>query len=139
METLLFLGFVAIFGLIILWPMQKAKKRATLARRPKGPSMPTPSQMLSQPGDALMSNRHQVWAKRQKKAGNAGIEQPDFVPRFEKADVPEYDGYSRRGRHHITPTANVKKAGEEQQITMTAMKFEQDSEQNLPKASSGKG
>jgi hypothetical protein len=138
METLLFVAFVAVFGLIIFLPAHKSRKQTDLRRRQRAQKASAQSNRLSTPADHLMAHKREVWQKRQQKVSREGTERPDFIPRFEKAGDGEYDGYSRRDRHHLTPTGSAKKQQpKEEEFTMTAVKFEPD--MDLKPAASGKG
>lgn len=139
METLLFVAFVAVFGLIVFLPVHKSRQQTELRRRQRAQKKETAiSNRLSTPADNLMSHKREVWQKRQQKVRRDAAERPDFIPRFEKAKDGEYDGYSRRDRHHLTPTGSAKKQqSKEEEFTMTAVKFEPDAD--LKPAASGKG
>ena len=136
METLLFVVFIAVFGLIIFLPMNRNRKQNLKRKIHNRPVQQTKSDLLTTPSDTVMAHRREVWAKRQKRVNRTGVEEhQDFVPKFEKSETPEYDGYSRRGRHHLTPSASLKKdAAPEEEFTMTAVKFEPDKDSNLAAA-----
>ena len=139
METLLFVAFVAVFGLIIFLPIHKSKQEKELQRRHSVKKAVRQSDLLTQPANHLMAHRHELWQERKKKVNRTGVEEQDFIPKFEKGENPEYDGYSRRGRHHLTPTADCKKHQKhEEEFEMTAVKFEPDPDLK-PASGSGNG
>ena len=138
METLLFVASVAVFGLIIFLPVHKSKTRQSLQRKQRAQKpVSMRSELLKPPADNLMAHRREVWQKRQQKVKRDGAKAPDFIPRFEKEKEGHYDGYSRRDRHHLTPTGEAQHSSKHKgEFTMTAVKFEPDPD--LKTAASGK-
>jgi hypothetical protein len=66
--------------------------------------------LLSTPSSYLLSNSGEVWRQKRQKAAEDVIVTNRFVPKSVSAGEPEYDGFSRRDRHHVVVgTAHIKK------------------------------
>lgn len=138
MEIVVFLIFIAVCAFALLWASRKTKEetRATHERRAERNAIR--AQALNAPRDSLLSHGDQVWASRRQHA-NSGVENTNrFVPKSESSGVPEYDGYSRRDRHHVRErTAQVKEESHvDGEFTMTAVEFHTDTPEKEKKAAS---
>jgi hypothetical protein len=85
--------------------MNRSKKQTDLAPRSRRQAK---SDLLTTPADHLLTHKEDLWEKRRKQAARGPKPQRKFVPKFEQRAEPEYDGYSRRDRHHVTPRASVR-------------------------------
>lgn len=122
MKTILFMLFIAAGIALLLWAMNRSKTRVDLAPRKSKRA----KDKLSTPVDTLLAHKNQMWETRRKRALRESREQQTFVPRFEQKEAPEYDGYSRRDRHHLTPTASSSKQSAreaEDDFKMTSIPF----------------
>ena len=129
MESIIFLLTIAgvIAGLYWLVNRSKSKRSTNLAQsRYKSSGLPSSAaEQLVTPGNNRLADRKEIWEQRRKRAAHLSVSESDDHGHIKFRGEPEYDGYSRRDRQHLTP-ARVK---EEQHIdnpTMTAIKFEQD-------------
>ena len=129
MEIVIFLVFVGICAFALVWATRNSTSRPTdLERRKQLRAKKVRSEKLETPRDHLLSHSDEVWQKRRKKA-NGGVSKTNaFVPRFESSGTPEYDGYSRRDRHHVRErTAEIKQESvAEDELTMTAVEVKFD-------------
>ena len=57
--------------------------------------------------DSPLSHKEELWERRRNQAAKDFTAVQLFVPKSEATDEPEYDGYSRRDRHHVTKTSHV--------------------------------
>lgn len=107
METVYFLIFVGIFALVIVWGTGASRKKTDLASNRKTRLPKESSEKLVTPLDARLSHHREIWEERRNRAAKGYVEQT-FVPKSAAKSAPEYDGYSRRDRHHLTPSGVVK-------------------------------
>jgi hypothetical protein len=84
--------------------MNRSKSEIDLAPRRKQRKR---AELLTTPTDNLLAHKNVLWETRRKKAARELRADTPYVPKFEQKKEPEYDGYSRRDRHHLTPTAHV--------------------------------
>jgi len=111
MEIIYFIMFVAACAILLMWAAgksgskrkQQAKKRAIRGKQKQ-------ADLLSTPSTYLLANRGEVWRQKRQKAAEDVIVTNRFVPKSVSAGEPEYDGFSRRDRHHVVVgTAHIKK------------------------------
>lgn len=129
MEMVIFLVFVGICAFALVWATRRSSTQATdLERRKQQRARKLRSEKLETPRDHLLSHSDEIWQKRRKKATSGVVKTNAFVPRFEGSGIPEYDGYSRRDRHHVRErTAEIKtETTAESELTMTAVEVEFD-------------
>ena len=138
MEIVIFFVFVAVCAFALVWASRKTKAETELAHKRRSLRNKSQSEKLVAPRDALLSHNDEVWATRRQHA-NLGVQKTNkFVPKSESDGSPEYDGYSRRDRHHVRQrTAQIKKESHaEDELTMTAIEFDQEPNINPAKAAS---
>lgn len=138
MEIVIFFVFVAVCAFALVWASRKTKAETDLAQKRRARRNKTRSENLVAPRDALLSHKEEVWATRRQHA-NLGVQDTNkFVPKSESEGNPEYDGYSRRDRHHVRQrTAQVKaESHNEDDFTMTAIEFDQEPNADPAKAAS---
>jgi len=129
METVYFLIFIGICGFAVLWATRRSKSQIDLSAKNKSIHRAATAEKLERPMDNRLSHREQIWESRRTRTSKGYEEHKTYVPKSLTGGAPEYDGYSRRDRHHLTPSGHVKekthfkdKAG----LTMKAMKFESE-------------
>ncbi len=135
MEIVIFFAFIAVCAFALVWASRKTKSEAELARQKRMERNAARSDKLTSPRDNLLSHGDQVWQSRRQHA-NTGVEKVNpFVPKSEAGDGPEYDGYSRRNRHHVRDrTAHIKEDTKSDDFTMTAVEFNQEKKKGPEKA-----
>ena len=101
MEIVIFMVFVGVCAFVLIWSARKSKAETDLARRQKTRQKLERSDKLVTPADNLLSHRQQVWQQRRKNDAMGVSKTNAFVPKFESDGTVEYDGYSRRDRHHV--------------------------------------
>jgi hypothetical protein len=96
-----FLLFIVICFGFLVWLSSRADNRNELsaARRQ---SKKKPDDKLYTPADNVLAHRNQLWRKRRRAALTDVTPTNRFTPKSESSGEPEYDGYSRRDRHHLT-------------------------------------
>ena len=101
MEIVYFLTFVGIciFILLVATRSSRFKKGLALKRRN---SLSSGTGKLETPADSVLSHRDELWKKRTHDAAMDVVRTNRFVPKSDASFEPEYDGYSRRDRHHLT-------------------------------------
>jgi hypothetical protein len=115
MEIIYFIMFVAACALLLVWATgksgRKRKQQAkTAALREQSRLKQQKADLLTTPSNYLLANRGEVWAKKRQKGADDVIVTNRFVPKSVSAGEPEYDGFSRRDRHHVVVgTAHIKK------------------------------
>ena len=101
MELFLFIVFVAACGLLLIRASKKSQQKVDVDHDRKEKEKQARAKLLETPATYTLARPDQPWHTRHKLA-NTGVERTNvFVPKSESAG-PEYDGYSRRDRHHIT-------------------------------------
>lgn len=111
MEIFYFIAFVVAGVLVVAWMADKSKKRNAKVAAKKNARVPTQrAERLTTPSDYLLANRDNVWQKKRHSAAEDVIVTNRFVPRSKSRGEAEYDGFSRRDRHHVVVgTAYIKK------------------------------
>jgi hypothetical protein len=135
MEIVIFFAFIGVCAFALVWASRKTKSEAELARQQRIKRNAERSDKLVSPRDSLLSHGDQVWQSRRQHA-NSGVEKVNpYVPKSEASDGPEYDGYSRRNRHHVRDrNAHIKEDSETEEFTMTAVEFDQEKKKGPEKA-----
>lgn len=135
MEIVIFFAFIGVCAFALVWASRKTRSEAELARQKRAERNTSRSDKLTSPRDNLLAHGDQVWQSRRQHA-NSGVEKVNqFVPKSESKDEPEYDGYSRRNRHHVRErTAKIRESSEDESFTMTAVEFKQEKKKGPGKA-----
>jgi len=126
MATIYFLLFIAVCVLGVLWATHSSKPKTDLAANRKKKYTKAASEKLVTPADSILSHKEEIWQKRRKHATKGASPTPSFIPKSVAAKKPEYDGYSRRDRHHVTPEEQVKKEAHVEDLQMTSIEFDED-------------
>jgi hypothetical protein len=123
MEIFYFIAFVVACVLLVAWMTDKSKKQnAKLAAKRKTKAKTQQTERLSTPSDYLLSNRDHVWQKKRAMRAEDVIVTNRFAPRSQSKGEPEYDGFSRRDRHHVVVgTAYIKKEDHIDDLSKTAV------------------
>jgi len=115
MEIIYFIMFVAACAVLLMWAAgksgrQRKQQAKTRGLREKARGKQQQADLLSTPSNYLLANRGEVWRQKRQKAAEDVIVTNRFVPKSVSAGEPEYDGFSRRDRHHVVVgTAHIKK------------------------------
>lgn len=126
METVYFLVFIGVIAIAVVWATQASKRKTDLAAKRKARRLRQPSAKLTTPHDTTLTDREQIWELRRNRASKGYVEQ-NFIPKSEAKTATEYDGYSRRDRHHLTTSGVVKKEKHIEdldELKMRSIKFE---------------
>jgi hypothetical protein len=119
METIYFLLLIGVCIVIFAIVARRSKSKTHLERR------------RSHSG---LINKEEIWKARQQHASEGFAAPKQFIPKSELKAEDEYDGYSRRDRHHLTKVANIKeeahvksiKAEDDSPTSFVAWKAEED-------------
>ena len=111
METIYFLIFIGICAFAFIWATRKTKAEKGLSRRKSRAKFNEPRQKLATPVDNRLANKEQIWEARREHANESVSSVAPFVPKFEYEAAAQYDGYSRRDRHHVTVEEHIKEEG----------------------------
>jgi len=115
MEIIYFVLFVAACAVVLMWAAGRSGKKNKSQRRAEASKARSQTRkqqtdLLSTPSSYLLSNSGEVWRQKRQKAAEDVIVTNRFVPKSVSAGEPEYDGFSRRDRHHVVVgTAHIKK------------------------------
>lgn len=101
METVIFLIFVGACAFVAVWVTRKSGKQKNLSK--------TPSERLTPTTHDRLSRKEDIWEARRQFAQKNLSSVQKYVPKSTAAAEPEYDGYSRRDRHHLSTVGQVKK------------------------------
>lgn len=127
MEIVIFFAFIAVCAFALVWASRKTRSEADLAHRKRLKRNEGRSEKLVAPRDNLLAHGDEVWQSRRQHATTGVAPTNQFVPKSEASGNPEYDGYSRRDRHHVKDRkAQVKEEAHEEEFTMTAVEFKPD-------------
>ena len=108
MEIVYFIAFIAACAFLVIWGTGKSKKETELAQKRRAKVKKSRAELLETPADYTLSRPDQLWFTRKSTAALGVTPTNLFAPKSE-APEPEYDGYSRRDRHHLTdPNATIK-------------------------------
>jgi hypothetical protein len=108
MEIIYFLIIIGVCAFAVLWAMRKSKTGIDLAGK-RDPTKAKPSnELLATPADTLFSHKKKLWETRRKQITKGFSNPRRFIPRSEAAKESKYDGFSRRDRHHLATTGEVK-------------------------------
>jgi len=109
MEIVYFISFVVLCALILKWAFGRSAKKAELAQKRTRVRHQRQSELLSTPTNYVLSRGDEVWRKKLEKGAEDVIVTNRYVPKSTSAGEAEYDGYSRRDRHHVVVgTAYIK-------------------------------
>ena len=120
MGTIYFLIFVGVCAFVVVWATRKSRLDADRAKRQAAAQQKTLSEKLMPTSSNRLSDKEKLWEARRKHATEGFGSGKRFVPKFEATAYEEYDGYSRRDRHHLTKRARV---AEEDKIRDTHTKL----------------
>jgi len=100
MEIVYFVFFVTVCAFVVMWAMGRSRKKADAARTLRSRARQAQTDKLSTPSSYTLSQAETAWQTR-RNAASSGVSRTNaFVARSLGQD-PEYDGYSRRDRHHV--------------------------------------
>ena len=108
METIYFLMFIGACAFAVVWATRRSKTDTDLGSRRTPTRNIVSSEKLVTPTDNRLAHKNQLWEARRKQATKGRNSRKKFIPKFEAAKEAQYDGYSRRDRHHVTATEHVK-------------------------------
>lgn len=111
MEVFLFIVFVAACALFLYRATNNTKKDIDRVHERKLREPKTSSGRLKTPAVCTLGRPNQPWHTR-RNPPTMGRPKPDPLPARPKSAELEYDGYSRRDRHHVIESkAHIKDEG----------------------------
>ncbi len=139
METIYFLVFVGVCIGIITLAARKSKSKTGLERKSAHNSFRPASEKMLLSTDSRLINKEEIWKARQRHASEGFAAPKPYIPKSELKREAEYDGYSRRDRHHLTKVAKVKEEAHVESIkpevdsptSFVAWKVEEDAAPTL--------
>jgi hypothetical protein len=108
METIYFLTFIGVCTFAVVWATRRSKAGTSLGSRRTPTKNKLPADKLLTPVDNRLAHKNELWEARRRQATKGFSSRKKFIPKFEAAKEAQYDGYSRRDRHHITAIEQVK-------------------------------
>lgn len=128
MDIIVFFAFIAVCAFALVWASRKTRSETQLANKARKKRNEAQSEKLKTPRDSLLAHNDQVWQSR-RQHHTTGVENTNrFVPKSESAGSTEYDGFSRRDRHHVYDRRAQVKEEHAEEFTMTAVEFKSDRE-----------
>ena len=127
METIYFLIFIGVCAFAVVWATRRSNSDTSLGSRRKPTQNKVPADKLITPADNRLAHKNELWEARRKHATKGFGSRKQFIPKFEAAKEAQYDGYSRRDRHHLTATEQVKEEAhieEHGDFSMTGAEFD---------------
>jgi hypothetical protein len=135
MESILF--FLVIFAAIagLYWLKHRSHGAPSRSAPPSShhASQAGNTTQLSTPGNNLLASNNKVWNTRRKHAANMAVKGDQFKSNVRFEEEPEYDGYSRRDRHHLAP-AHIKDEQHADELAMTHIEFKSSKTQEATKS-----
>jgi hypothetical protein len=123
MEIVLFVSFIAVCAFVVILASSKSKKRANPSQERKERLKTARKDLLRTPVNYTLSRPDQSWHTRRNSATTGVTRTNAFVARSLGQD-PEYDGYSRRDRHHVRDrTARVKTESHVEEPRMSSIEY----------------
>ena len=111
MEVFLFIVFVAACALVLYRAVNKSKKGVEQAHKRKLPENRARAQRLETPAVHTPAAPNQPWHPRRHQTTMGSSQSYRRAP-GSQSEWLEYDGYSRRDRHHLADTkAHIKDEG----------------------------
>jgi len=102
MGTIYFLIIIGLLAFVVVWVTRKPS--ADLGRSKSANQ--SPEKLMPASHDRL-SHKEEVWAARREQVRKDFSRPKQFIPKSSAKAEREYDGYSRRDRHHLTPAGQV--------------------------------
>ena len=127
METIYFLIFIGVCAFAVVWVTRRSKSKTSLASRRNSKKATFVNESLTTPANNSLSHKEEIWDRRRKQATKGFSAPKKFVPKFEAATEAQYDGYSRRDRHHLTASEQVKEEAHIEghgDFSMTSVEFD---------------
>ena len=127
METIYFLIFIGVCAFVVVWATRSSKSKTSLTSGRHSKNAGLVNESLTTPASNRLSHKEEIWDSRRKQATKGFSTPQQFVPKFEAAHAAEYDGYSRRDRHHLTSSEHVKKEAQIEghgDFSMTSVEFD---------------
>lgn len=100
MELVFFIVFIGACALLVRWAASKSSKETEAALQRKAQAKKARAELLETPADYTLSRPGQLWFTR-KSASALGVTPTNAFALKSQAPEPEYDGHSRRDRHHV--------------------------------------
>lgn len=119
MEIIYFIVFIAACVFFVMWATHRSgrKPEMDLATKRKLEAKKARAELLETPANYTLSRPDQSWHTK-RHAPTTGVARTNAFALKSMATEPEYDGYSRRDRHHVKDvTAQVKKEGHVDEAT----------------------
>jgi hypothetical protein len=123
MEIVYFIAFIVACAFLVIWSTGKSKKETELAQKRKATIKKSRADLLETPADYTLSRPDQLWFTR-KSASALGVTPTNLFAPKSQAPEPEYDGYSRRDRHHLADAnATIKKEAHVEEPRMSSVEY----------------
>jgi hypothetical protein len=110
MEVILFIVFVAVCAFLLHRATRKSKEEVDVNHERKLKERRARAEQLKTPAVYTLARPDQPWHTRRNPA-TAGRSQAETFGLLSESHDAEYDGYSRRDRHHVTGKARIKGEG----------------------------
>jgi len=102
MGTIYFLICIGLLAFVVVWVTRKSS--VDLGRNK---SVNQPAEKLLPVSHDRLSHKEEVWAARREQVRKDFSRPKKIIPKSDARAEREYDGYSRRDRHHLTPAGQV--------------------------------
>ena len=107
MEPILFIVFVAVCAFLLHRATRKSKEKVDADHYRKLKERRSRAEQLETPAVYTLARPDQPWHTRRSPA-TVGRSQTEPFGLQSESHESEYDGYSRRDRHHVTEKAHIK-------------------------------
>lgn len=107
MELFLFVVFVAVCAYLLYRATRKSKQEVDANHERKIRERRARAEQLKTPATYTLARPDQPWHTR-RNAATAGQSRAEPFGLQSESNELEYDGYSRRDRHHVTDKAHIK-------------------------------
>ena len=125
MEIVYFVTFVLVCAFLVAWSLGRSRKKREAAEKLKARTRNKQSNLLETPANYTLSRPNQPWHTRRNPASSGVVRTNAFVARSLGQD-PEYDGYSRRDRHHVHDrSAKIKADSHLEEPRMSSIEYKE--------------
>jgi hypothetical protein len=119
MGTIYFLTFIGVCAFVVVWATRRSSTAHNLEKRPYSKQTGQLSEKLTPVSHDRLSHKEEIWEARRNQAKKGFSSPKRFVPKSAASAEPEYDGYSRRDRHHVSTAGQVAEETHIEKISTT--------------------
>jgi hypothetical protein len=109
MGTIYFLIATGVIAFFVVWATRRSSKSHDLEKKSYSAEGKQAFEKLTPTSHDVLSRKEEIWEARRSQVKRDFSAPRRFVPKSVAAAEPQYDGFSRRDRHHLTPKGQIAK------------------------------